>query len=87
VKPLEDLPNTFWCLMTKGEKYQLKVKGLALLCSILFCLEKLDCSVLQTGLFGFAQQNFYLSFYFLVTVDSRTCCIVRTLVVRLVICF
>jgi hypothetical protein len=31
---------------------------------------------LQTGLSGFAQQNFYLSFYFLVTVDLWTSCIV-----------
>jgi hypothetical protein len=76
VKPLEDLPNTFWCLMIKGEKYQLKLEGLAILCSVLFCLEKSDCPVLQTGLSGFAQQNFYLSFHFLITVDSRTCCIV-----------
>jgi hypothetical protein len=29
VKPLEDLPNIFWCLMTKGEKYQLKLEELA----------------------------------------------------------
>jgi hypothetical protein len=34
VKPLEDLLNTFWCLMTKGEKYQLKLEDLALLCSV-----------------------------------------------------
>jgi hypothetical protein len=53
--PLEDLPNTFWCLIIKGEIYQLNLKGLALLCSVLFCLEKLDCLVLQTGLSGFAQ--------------------------------
>jgi hypothetical protein len=46
VKPLEDLPNTFWCLMTKGEKYQLKFEGLALLCYVLLCLEKLDCLAL-----------------------------------------
>jgi hypothetical protein len=35
VKPLKDLPNSFWCLMTKGEKYQIKLEGLALLCSVL----------------------------------------------------
>jgi hypothetical protein len=28
VKPLEDLPTSFWCLMTRGG-YQLKLKGLA----------------------------------------------------------
>jgi hypothetical protein len=39
VKHLEDLPNTFWYLMTKGEKYQLKLEGLAFLCSVLLCLE------------------------------------------------
>jgi hypothetical protein len=44
VKPLEDLPNTFWCLMIKGEKYQLKLEGLALLRLVLFYLKKLDCS-------------------------------------------
>jgi hypothetical protein len=48
VKPLEDLANTFWCLLTKGEKYQLKLEGLALLCLVLFCLEKLDCPVLPS---------------------------------------
>jgi hypothetical protein len=58
VKPLEDLRNTFWCLMTKGEKYQLKCEGPALLCSVLFCLERLDCLVLQTRLSGFTQHNF-----------------------------
>jgi hypothetical protein len=83
VKPLEDLPNTFWCLMTKGEKYQLKLECLSLLCSVLFYLEKLDCPVLQAELSDFANRTihfcpaqFYLSFHLLVTVDSRTCCIV-----------
>jgi hypothetical protein len=55
VKPLEDIANTFWCLMTKGDKYRLKLEGIALLCSVLFCLDKLDCPVLQTGLSDFAQ--------------------------------
>jgi hypothetical protein len=41
--------------MTKGEKYQLKLKGLALLCSDPFCLKNPDYPVLQTGLSGFAQ--------------------------------
>jgi hypothetical protein len=57
VKPLEDLPTLFGCLMTKGEKYQLELRSLAPLCSVMFCLEKLNCPVLQTGLSGFAQQN------------------------------
>jgi hypothetical protein len=57
VKSLEDLPNTFWCLMTKREKYQLNIEGLPLLCSVLFCLEKMDYPVLQTGLSDFAQQD------------------------------
>jgi hypothetical protein len=48
VKPLEDLPNTFWCLMTKGEKYQLKLEGLAFFCLVLFCLEKLDYPILPS---------------------------------------
>jgi hypothetical protein len=39
VKPLKDLPNTFWCLMTNGEKYQLKLEGLAPLFSVLLCME------------------------------------------------
>jgi hypothetical protein len=55
VKPLEDLPTSFWCLMTKGEKSRLKLKGLS---SVFIC------SVLsgKTRLFGFAQQNFSLFF-------------------------
>jgi hypothetical protein len=48
VKPVEDLPNTFWCLMTKGEKYQLKLEGLALFCSVQFCLKKSDCPILPS---------------------------------------
>jgi hypothetical protein len=50
VKPREDLPNTFWCLMTKGEKYQLKLEGLALFYSVLLCLKKPDCPALICGL-------------------------------------
>jgi hypothetical protein len=68
-------PQHFLVLNDKGgEKYQLKLEGLALLYSVLFCLEKTDCPILQIGLSDFAQQNFYLSFHFLVTVDLRTCC-------------
>jgi hypothetical protein len=46
VKPLEDLPTSFWCLMTKGEEDRLKLEGLALLFSVLFFLEKPDCPIL-----------------------------------------
>jgi hypothetical protein len=69
-------PQHFLELNEKGgEKYQLKLEDLALLCSVLFYLEKLDCLVYQIGLSGFARQNFYISFHFLITVDLRTCCI------------
>jgi hypothetical protein len=67
-------PNTFWCLMTKGEKYQLKLEGLNLLCSVMFCLKKSDCPVLQTELSGFAQQNFSSIFSPLVLVDLKNIC-------------
>jgi hypothetical protein len=60
--------------MTKGEKYQLKLEGLALLCLVLFCLEKLDCPILQTGLSDFAQQNFSSIFSPLVLVDMKNIC-------------
>jgi hypothetical protein len=50
-------PNTFWCLIIKGEKYQLKLERLTILCSVQFCLEKLDCPVLQTGLSSFANRT------------------------------
>jgi hypothetical protein len=69
VKPLEDLPNTFWCLMTKREKYQLKLEDPSSFVSSSVLSEK-------TGLSDFAQQNLYLSFHFLVTVDLRANCIV-----------
>jgi hypothetical protein len=48
-------PQHFFVLNDKGEKYQLKLEGLALLCSVLLCVEKLDYSLLQTGLSGFTQ--------------------------------
>jgi hypothetical protein len=48
-------PNTFWVLNDKGEKYQLNLRSLAPLCLVLFCLEKLDCPILQTRLSSFAQ--------------------------------
>jgi hypothetical protein len=45
-------PKHFLVLNDKGgEKYQLKLEGLALLCSILFCLEKPDCPVLPNKIF------------------------------------
>jgi hypothetical protein len=65
VEALKDLSNTFWCLMTMEEKYQLKLEGLALLCSILFCLKKLGCLVLQTRLSDFFSRIFHLSFHLL----------------------
>jgi hypothetical protein len=49
--------------MTKGEKYQLKLEGLALFYLVLFCLEKPDWPVFQTELSDFAQQNFHLFFF------------------------
>jgi hypothetical protein len=65
VKPLEDLPHIFLCLMIKGEKYQLKLERSTqfVLVSVLF--EKMDCPVLP-------RRIFYLSFYFLISVDLRT---------------
>jgi hypothetical protein len=64
-------PQDFFVLNDKGEKHQLKLEGLALLCSVLFYLEKLDCPILQTGLSGFAQQNFSSIFSPLVLVDLK----------------
>jgi hypothetical protein len=43
VKPLEDLPNSFWSLMSKGEKSQLKLEGLAQFFFLfLFCLKQMN---------------------------------------------
>jgi hypothetical protein len=67
VKPLEDLPTLFRCLMTKGEKYQLKLESLAPLCLIMFYLEKSDCPVLSS-------KTDHLSFLFLVSVDLKRIC-------------
>jgi hypothetical protein len=45
-------PQHFLVLNDKeGEKYQLKLEGLALLCSVLFCLENLDWPVLPSRIF------------------------------------
>jgi hypothetical protein len=44
-------PQHFLVLNDKGEKYQLKFKGLALLCSVLFCLKKSDCPILPSRIF------------------------------------
>jgi hypothetical protein len=60
--------------MIKGEKYQLKLEGLDLLCSVLFSLEKPDCPILQTGLSGFAQQIFSSIFSPLILVDLKNIC-------------
>jgi hypothetical protein len=60
--------------MIKGEKYQIKLEGLPLLCSVLLYLEKPDCPVLQIGLSGFAQQNFLSIFSPLVLVDLKNNC-------------
>jgi hypothetical protein len=67
-------PQHFLVLNDKGEKYQLKLEGLALLCSVLFCLEKSDCPDLQTGLSGFAQHNFSSIGSPLVLVDLKNIC-------------
>jgi hypothetical protein len=50
VKPFENLPTSFWCLMTKGEKYQLKLEGstLSISSSVLFG---------KTRLSGFANRT------------------------------
>jgi hypothetical protein len=64
----------FLVLNDKGEKYQIKFEGLALLCSVLFYLEKLDCPILQIRLSGFAQQNFSSIFSPLVLVDLKNIC-------------
>jgi hypothetical protein len=74
VEALKDLSNTFWCLMTMGEKYQLKLEGLALLCSVLFCLKKLGCLVLQTRLSDFFQQNFSSIFSPLILLNLKNIC-------------
>jgi hypothetical protein len=58
-------PPPFWCLMTKGEKHQLKLEGLTHV-FLIFVLSG------KTRLSSFVQQNFYLSFYFLISVDLRT---------------
>jgi hypothetical protein len=55
VKPPEDIPNSFWCLMTKGEKYRLKFEGSTQFVLVSVMSEK-------TGLSDFAQQNFLCSF-------------------------
>jgi hypothetical protein len=64
VKPLEDLPISFLCLMTKGEKYRLKLEG-----STQFVLVSVMTG--KTGLSGFAQQNFYRYCNFIFPMDSR----------------
>jgi hypothetical protein len=66
VKPLEDLPNSFWCLMTKGEKSRLKLEGLAQF-FYLFLTGKIRLS-------GFTQQNFSSVFSPLVSVDLKNIC-------------
>jgi hypothetical protein len=49
-------PTSFWCLMTKGEKYRLKLEGSTQFVLVSVMSEKI-------GLSDFAQQNFYLSFF------------------------
>jgi hypothetical protein len=50
-------PSLFGCLMTKGEEVWLKLEGST---HFVFCFALSG----KTGLSGFAQQNFYLSFSF-----------------------
>jgi hypothetical protein len=57
VKPLEDLPHIFLCLMTKGEKYRLKLEGLTQFVLVSVMSEK-------TGLPGFAEHYFLSIFLF-----------------------
>jgi hypothetical protein len=66
VKPLKDLPDIFLMTNDKGEKYQLKLEGLAhIFLYLVMCLEKSDCSISQIGLSSFTQQNLHLSFHLL----------------------
>jgi hypothetical protein len=44
-------PQHFLVLNDKGEKYQLKLQGLTILCLVLFCLETLDCPILPSRIF------------------------------------
>jgi hypothetical protein len=50
VKPLEDLPYIFLCLITKGEKYRLKLEGSTQFVLVSVLSEKI-------GLSDFAQHN------------------------------
>jgi hypothetical protein len=76
VKPPEDLPTSFWCLMTKRETYQLKLEGSTHFVLVFVLSVKIRLSGftnrIVTGLSGFAQQNFYLSYNFIFPVDLRT---------------
>jgi hypothetical protein len=51
VKPFENLPVSFWCLMKKGEKDRLKLEG-STPCFLGSALSG------KTGLSGLALQNF-----------------------------
>jgi hypothetical protein len=57
VKPLEDLPYIFLCLITKGEKYRLKLEGSTQFVLVSILSEKI-------GLSDFAQHNFLSTFLF-----------------------
>jgi hypothetical protein len=50
--------------MIKGEKYRLNLEGSTEFVLVYVLSAKLDCPVLQTGLFGFAQHNFLSIFLF-----------------------
>jgi hypothetical protein len=57
--------HLFWCLMIKGEKYQLNLEG-----STQFVLVSILSGKIRLS--GFAQQNFYPSCNFIFPVDLRT---------------
>jgi hypothetical protein len=72
------LPQHFLVLNDKGGKYQLKLEGLALLHSVLFCLEKPGCLILPSIIYIFC-------FQFLFLVDLRMMYCGKNYVLRLVI--
>jgi hypothetical protein len=85
VKPIEDLPNRFLVLNDKGGESILKLEGLAHVFLNNVLSGKTGLSNIANWTVWFCQQNFYLSFLFLVSVDLRTKCILWTLVLSLVI--
>jgi hypothetical protein len=65
--PPEDLPISFWCFMTKGEKIRLKLEG-----KTLFYFSSILPG--KTELSSFTEPEYPLLFHSLFPLDLRTMC-------------